>query len=417
MPCPSDLPRLAIDGGSPLRSEPWPAWPYFDPETIEAASAVLRSGKVNYWTGSEGRAFEEEFAAAVGCRYGVAVGNGTLALELALRSLEIGPGDEVVVTCRSFFASAGCARTVGATPVFADVDPVSQNLTADTIRAVVTPRTKAIIAVHLAGWPCEMDPILELAQQRRLWVIEDCAQAHGATYRGRPVGSLGHLAAFSFCQDKILSTGGEGGLLTTNDEPIWRKAWSYKDHGKSWDAVHNRSHATVFKWLHESFGSNWRMTEFQAAIGRVLLRKLPYWVQVRRSHAELLHRRLAALPALRRTLPPAHIGHSYYKYYAFLRPEQLRPGWDRDRVVRAVQAEGIPCGSGVCPEIYREVAFAQLPAAAFPRLPVAATLGDSSLMLLVHPTLSQRDINSAASALEKVLQAATLASSLSAEAA
>lgn len=416
MPGPTQ-PLLAIEGGSPLRTDTPPAWPYFDPETIEAAAAVLRSGKVNYWTGSEGRAFEEEFAAAVGCRHGVALSNGTLALELALRALAIGPGDEVIVTCRSFFASAGCCVTVGATPVFADVDPVSQNLTAETIQAVVSPRTKAIIAVHLAGWPCEMDPILELAQQHRLWVIEDCAQAHGATYRGRPVGSLGHVAAFSFCQDKILSTGGEGGMLTTNDEQIWQKAWSYKDHGKSWDAVHCRQHATVFKWLHDSFGSNWRMTEFQAAIGRAILRKLPHWVQVRRSHAELLHRRLATVPGLRRTIPPAHIGHSYYKYYAFLQPKQLRAGWDRDRVVRALQAEGIPCGSGICPEIYREAAFRQARPTPHPRLPVAQALGETSLMLLVHPTLSQRDITLTASALEKVLRVATCESCLTAEAA
>lgn len=410
-------PRLAIDGGVPVRKDPLAPWPLFDPEMIQAATSVLQSGKVNYWTGNECRAFEEEFAAVAGCRYGVALANGTVALELALKALDIGPGDEVIVTCRSFFASAGCCVTCGAAPIFADVDPDSQNITAESIRAAVTPHTKAIIAVHLAGWPCEMDPILALARERGLWVIEDCAQAHGATYRGRPVGSLGHVAAFSFCQDKILSTGGEGGMLTTSDPEIWQKAWSYKDHGKSWNAVHHSNHPTVFKWLHESFGTNWRMTEFQAAIGRVALRRLPQWVEIRRHHAELLDRRLSRLPAIRTAFPPAHAGHSYYKYYAFLRPEELRPGWDRDRVVRALQAEGIPCGSGTCPEIYREQAFQGRPELPQRSLPVAAELGRTSLMLLVHPTLTPDDISTAAFAVEKVLSAATAASSPASEAA
>ena len=398
----------AVEGRVPLRTAPFPPWPVFDEDQIEAVAEVLRSGKVNYWTGHEGRCFEEEFAESVGCRHAVAVANGTLALELALHALGIGTGDEVVVTCRSFVASASCCLMRGAVPVFADCDSVSQNVTAETIQAALTPKTKAIIAVHLAGWPCEMDPILELAERHGLRVIEDCAQAHGATYKGQPVGSLGHAAAFSFCQDKIVTTGGEGGMLTTSDEAISKKAWSYKDHGKSWDAVHRRDHATVFKWLHESAGSNWRMTEMQAAIGRLALRRLPDWVRVRRKHAALLDQRLGKLPALRVTLPPDHSGHSYYKYYAFLRPERLRPGWSRDRIVRALQAEGIPCGSGICPEIYLEKTFDRPGLRPADRLPVAAQLGETSLMFLVHPTLSQADLLDTCLAVEKVLGVAAV---------
>ncbi len=383
----------------------FPLWPIVDEQQIEAVAAVLRSGKLSAWTGDECRLFEREFAEAFGCRYAVALANGTVALELALHALGIGPGDDVVVTCRSFIASASCCVSRGARPVFADVDRNSQNVTAETILAALTPRTRAVIAVHLAGWPCEMEPILELAARRGLWVIEDCAQAHGATYRGRPVGSLGHAAAFSFCQDKILTTGGEGGMLTTNDPLLWERAWSYKDHGKSPEAV-ARPSATVFKWLHESFGTNWRMTEMQAALGRVALRRLPQWVLSRRHNAAVLTERLGCIPALRIPVPPNHLQHSYYKFYAFLRPERLSAGWSRDRIVREMQTEGIPCGSGICPEIYQEQAFAGTDLRPAARLFSARQLGETSLMLLVHPTLTDDHLHRTCDVLESVLQKA-----------
>jgi len=396
---------LAIDGGRPLRSTPFAPWPSFTEEEIESASRVLRSGKVNYWTGEEGRQFEAEFAAFTNCRHAVALTNGTVALELALYALGIGPGDEVIVPSRTFVASASCAVMRGATPAIADVDPDSQNITAETLRAVLTPRTRAIIPVHLAGWPCDMDPILQLAQEHGLKVIEDCAQAHGAVYKGRPVGSMGHVNAFSFCQDKIMTTGGEGGLVTTNDTGAWERAWAFKDHGKSYDAVYRRSHPSGFRWLHEAFGTNWRLTEMQSAMGRVLLRALPLMVEKRRRLATILGQRFAQMPALRTTLPPDDVYHSYYKYYVFLRPERLREGWTRQRIIDAVNAEGIPCFSGSCSEIYLEKAF---PESMRPsrRLPVAKQLGETSMMFLVHPTLSEADMNDAANAVEKVLSVA-----------
>ncbi len=398
---------LAIDGAVPIRRTPIPSWPVFGDEDIAAVSAVLRSGRVNYWTGEETQKFEKEFSAAVGCRYGVAVANGTLALEAALAALEIGPGDDVLVSCRSYVASASCCVMRGARPVFADVDPESQNVTAETLEAALTPRTRAIIAVHLAGRPCEMDAIMRLAIPRGLAVIEDCAQAHGATYRGRPVGSLGDVAAFSFCQDKILTTGGEGGMVVTNREDLWQRAWSVKDHGKDWDAVHRRDPEAVFKWLHHSVGSNWRMTEMQGVLGRFALRRLPRWAAQRRELATHLESRLQTLPALRTTPAPRHIEHAYYKYYAFLRPEYLQAGWTRDRVVKAIQAEGIACGSGICPEIYREQAFADGNSCPAQRLAVARQLGETSLMFQVHPTLSLDDMDDTFQAVERVLQAAT----------
>jgi dTDP-4-amino-4,6-dideoxygalactose transaminase len=385
---------------------PFSPWPHFETDEIEAVASVLRSGKVNYWTGQEGRLFETEFAKYVGVKHAVCVANGTVALELALYALGIGPGDEVITTPRTFIASASCVVMRGARPVCVDVDRDSQNITAATIRQAITPRTKAIIAVHLAGWPCDMDSILKLAEEHGLKVIEDCAQAHGATYKGAQVGSLAHISAFSFCQDKILTTGGEGGMVTTNDEHLWDRAWSYKDHGKSYDAVFRREHPPGFRWLHESFGTNWRLTEMQSALGRVILRKLPAWVAIRRKHAARLTECFRALPGLRVTQPPSEIAHSYYKYYVFVRPERLRQGWDRDRIMSAINTAGVPCFSGSCSEIYRERAFPpdMRPSSS---LPVARELGETSLMFLVHPTLLEAHIDRTCDAVMRVMELAT----------
>lgn len=391
-------------------------WPYFAPDEIEAAARVLQSGKVNYWTGDEGRQFEREFAAFTGAKHAIAVANGTVALELALRSLGVGPGDEVVTTSRTFIASASCAVAVGARPVMADVDRDSQNVTAETIRRVLTPRTRAIIAVHLAGWPCDMDPIVALARERGIHVIEDCAQALGAFYKGRPIGSLADAAAFSFCQDKILTTGGEGGMLTTNDAQLWDRAWSYKDHGKSYDAVYRREHPVGFRWLHETFGTNWRLTEMQSAIGRIALRKVPGWVETRRKYAAILRQNLNRMDALRVPAPFDNVFHSYYKFYAFVRPDRLREGWSRDRIMAAVAAKGVPCYVGSCSEIYRERAFPpeMRPAE---QLPVAHELGETSLMFLVHPTLSEENILDSCRVLGEVMEQATSPSTFAATAA
>jgi hypothetical protein len=397
-------PETAPASGSnlPAASASRAAWPYFAEEEIQAAMNVLRSGKVNYWTGDEGRRFEKEFAEFTHCKYAVALANGTVALEAALRALDVGPGDEVITTARTFIASASCAVAVGARPVIADVDRDSQNLTAHTIRAVLTRKTKAIVAVHLAGWPCEMDDITDLARQHGLKVVEDCAQAQGARYKGRAIGSLGDVAAFSFCQDKIMTTGGEGGMLTTNDENLWRRAWSCKDHGKSPEAMRARQHAAGFRWLHDSFGTNWRMTEMQSAIGRIVLRRVPHWLARRRRFASLLDENLIGLPGLRIARPGREIEHAYYKYYAFVCPEALRPSWNRDRIMQAVNAQGVPCSVGSCSEIYLEKAF--MPELRnMERLPIAKELGETSLMFMVHPTLSDEHIRDTCVSIQKVM--------------
>lgn len=384
----------------------WSPWPYYADDEIAAVSELLRSGKVNYWTGDDCIEFEREYAAFVGRRYGIALANGTLALELALKVAGIQPGDEFVVTPRTFIASASCGVLQGARPVFADVDRNSQNITAETIERVLTPKTKAIIAVHLGGYPCDMDPIMDLAQRRGITVIEDCAQAHGAYYKGRAVGSLGHLAAFSYCQDKIISTGGEGGMLLLDDEQQWSHAWSFKDHGKSYDSVYNQQHPPGFRWLHESFGTNWRMTGVQATIGRLQLKKLPQWIAIRNAHAERLQTLLADLDAIRIPVVPAQCTHAYYRMYFFVNPENLRSDWSRDRIMQEANAAGLPCYVGSCGEIYRERAFTA-GGMASERLPVAKELAETSLCLPVHPTLTEAEVQRMGEMMRSIIEKAS----------
>ena len=393
-----------------MRSKPFSNWPDFTQEEADAISSVLLSNKVNYWTGQEGREFEKEFTVWSDCKYAVALANGTVALDLALKALEIGTGDEVIVTSRTFIASVSSIITAGAIPVFADVNVDSQNITAETIQAVLTPRTKAIICVHLAGWPCDMDPIIVLAKANNLSVIEDCAQAHGAKYQGKSVGSIGDIGCWSFCQDKIMTTGGEGGMVTTNDRALWSKMWSYKDHGKSWEAVYERKHPPGFRWLHESFGTNWRLTEMQAAIGRIQLKRMADWTQKRQSNAMKIWECGRQFDALRVPDIPDYIEHAAYKCYLFVRPEKLQDGWNRDRIMNAIIDLGVPCFSGSCSEVYLEKAFDNTGWRPKERLPVARELGETSLMFLVHPTLTEDEILRTTEAIQKVMLLASKSS-------
>lgn len=382
-------------------------WPDFTREEQDAVARVLGSNRVNYWTGDEARLFEREFAAWAQVPYAVAVANGTLALDLALRALHIGPGDEVVVTPRTFIASVSTVVNAGATPVFADVDIDSGNLAPSAIEAVLSERTKAIIPVHLAGWPADMAAILQLARPRGIRVIEDCAQAHGAKIGERMVGTTGDVGAWSFCQDKIMTTGGEGGMVTTTDENLWSKMWSFKDHGKSWDAVYERQHPSGFRWLHESFGTNWRMLEMQAAIGRIQLRRMASWIARRTAIASRMAATLQGFPdAVRVPLPGADMTHAFYRLYAYVRPDGLAAGWDRDRIVEEVTARQVPLYQGSCSEVYLEKAFDRTGWRPKERLPVARELGETSLMFLTHPTITDDEVERACSALSEVFSLA-----------
>lgn len=390
-----------------MLNTPFSPWPSFTPEEADAVREVILSNKVNYWTGQECRKFEQEFAAWTGTKYAVALSNGTLALDAALKALDIGPGDEVIVTPRTFLASVSCIVNAGAIPIFAEVDRDSQNIAAATIQAVLTPKTRAIICVHLAGWPCDMDPIMALAKKHEIYVIEDCAQAHGAQYKGQPVGSIGHIGAWSFCQDKIMTTGGEGGMVTTNDRALWSKVWSYKDHGKSWDAVYQREHKPGFRWLHESFGTNWRMLEVQAVIGRIQLQKVANWHAARLSTAQQIWARAAQLPGLRVPVIGGDIRHAAYKCYVFVEPEQFQSGWNRDRITEEINTRGVPCYTGSCSEVYLEQAFNDTRWRPAQRLPIARELGETALMFLCHPTLTPQEIDQTCDVLAQIMQQAT----------
>lgn len=386
-----------------MLNTPFSPWPCFTEEEADAVRRVLLSNRVNYWTGSETRAFEREFAEATGCEFAVAVSNGTTALDLAFKGLGIGAGDEVLVTSRTFLASVSSIVTAGAIPVFVDVDRETQNIAPEAVREAITSRTRAIVAVHLAGWPCDMDALMSLAEQHGLWVIEDCAQAHGARYQGRSVGSIGHVGCWSFCQDKIISTGGEGGMVTTDDEALWRRMWAYKDHGKSWQAVYEREHPPGFRWLHESFGTNWRMTEMQAAIGRIQLTRLDEWQAIRRRNAERIWRTAADCRGLRVADVPKDIRHAAYKCYVFVEPHALKETWSRDRILEELTRLGVPCFSGSCSEVYLEKAFENTGWRPGRPLPVAKELGETSLMFMVHPTLTSEEIEKTCAALSAIM--------------
>ena len=380
--------------------EPWPS---FTQEEVDAVSNVLLSNKVNYWTGQECREFEKEFAQFAETQYAVALANGTVALDLALKALGIGAGDDVIVTSRTFLASASSIVTAGANPIFADVELDSQNISRRTIEAVLTPNTKAIICVHLAGWMCDMDPIMQLAEEKGLLVIEDCAQAHGAKYKGQAAGSIGHVGAWSFCQDKIMTTGGEGGMVTTNDESLWKKMWSYKDHGKNYDSVYNTQHPPGFRWLHDSFGTNWRMMEMQAVIGRLQLKKMPEWTENRNANMARIQTIFENSPYFTVPKPSDDYVHAAYKCYVQINTNTLPTGWSRDRIMAEINALGVPCFSGSCSEVYLEKAFDHTPWRPETRLEHAKQLGETSLMFLVHPTLSEHTMQKTCVAIQTVM--------------
>lgn len=390
-----------------MLNTPFSPWPSFTQEEADAVSATLLSNRVNYWTGDRCREFERKFAEWTGTNHAIALSNGTLALDVALKALGIGPGDEVITTPRTFLASASCIVTAGATPVFADVDRNSQNITAETIAAVLTPRTKAIICVHLGGMPCDMDPIMELAERRGLKVIEDCAQAHGARYRGRSVGAIGHVGAWSFCQDKIMTTGGEGGMVTTDDPDLWNFMWSYKDHGKSWEGVYERKHPPGPRLVHDSFGTNWRMLEMQAVLGLIQLDRMRDWTRRRTEIAEALAETCGAHDLLRVPDVPEGVVHAWYRFYAFIRPERLAEGWTRDRIVDEIQALGVPCLHGSASEVYLERAFDDTGWRPVQRLPAARELGETQICFLTHPTLTDEEVRKTRSAIDAVIGSAT----------
>ena len=359
-------------------------WPHIDNNIIEKVSDVLKSGKLNQWNNNLVKEFENKFSEKMDCKYGVAVFNGTVALELCIKSLELNDGDEVIVTGRTFIASAMSCVTNRLKPVFVDVDLESQNITLNNIREKINSKTKAIILVHLAGWPCDLEEICKFAKDNNIYVIEDCAQAHGAKYNNKSVGSYGDISAWSFCQDKIMTTGGEGGMVTTNNLSLYKKAWSIKDHGKNYDLVFNKKHDFGFRWLHTDIGTNYRMMPIQAVIGLEQLILLDNWVNHRREIANIYNQSLKNINGVRITVPKDNVFHSYYKYYFFIDPSKFKIS--RNDIIQEINKNEVPAFVGSCGEVYMEESMTDYKPDE--RLKNSITLFDTSIMLLCDPTIS-----------------------------
>ena len=381
-------------------------WPYYDDDDIKLVTDILKSGKVNYWTGEHCKKFEKEFSSKFECRYSVALANGSLALNAAYKALNLKEGDEIITTPRTFLATASIAVLQGLKPIFADVDKNTGCITTEYIEPLITKKTKAISIVHIGGWPAEMKMIRNLADTYNLKIIEDCSQAHGAKINNENVGNFGDVATWSFCQDKIISTGGEGGMLTTNNKEIYKYVLSYKDHGTNFDLLNQVRNEIGFKWIHEHVGTNLRLTEMQSAIGRNQLKKIHYWNMLRNRNSEILFKILKNLPLLRIPMPEKNITHAWYRFYCYLNSRYLSSNWNRDRIIEEIKELGVDVFSGSCSEIYLEKCFKDLDYYPKKRLPNAKELGETSLAFLVHPTISEEEQLKKAYIVKSVLEKA-----------
>lgn len=381
----------------------FPKWPQYSQEEIDKVNEILISGNVNYWTGKEGKFFEKEFAKFCSSKYAISIANGSLALSAAYLSLGLKNNAELITTPRTFIATSSSAYLLNSKPVFADVDINSGCINADSIEPLITNSTKAICVVHLAGWPCDMDSICKLAKEYNIYLIEDCSQAHGAQINGKSVGSFGDVSVWSFCQDKIISTGGEGGMLTTNSEEIYEKVWSFRDHGKSRIAMMKETKSSEFRFLHENFGSNFRLTEIQSAIGRIQLKNINEINKSRSNNAQILINKLSDMNVIRIPLPDKKFRHAWYKFYCYLNSEFLKENWNRSRILNEISSLGYPAFSGGCSEIYLEKCFLNANLSPIKRLHNAKILGETSLMFLVHNTIKIKEMEEYADAIKKIL--------------
>jgi dTDP-4-amino-4,6-dideoxygalactose transaminase len=350
--------KLAIHGGPKAVTNTLVGWPRFDPKAIDAVVEVLRSGKVNYWTGPQGMKFEEEFAAWQGSKYAISTSSGTAALHVCLAALGIGPGDEVIVPSYTFIATSFAVLQAGAIPRFADVNLEDHCISVESAAKLINRRTKAIIPVHLYGNVCDMDPILELARKHNLYVIEDNAEAFGGEYKGKKTGTLGHMAACSFCQNKTFTTGGEGGMVTTDDEDLAWEARSFRDHGYD---VKERLNLLALEqklpYIHNRLGWNYRMTEMQSAIGRVELARMDSWnMPRRRRNAHILMDILGELPQIKyMPIDTPERRNGFYVLAFSLDIENM--GCTIQQFVDAAVAEGAPVWKVFWPQCHTEKAY------------------------------------------------------------
>ena len=386
-------------------SQPLSPWPFYSLDEQNAAIEVLKSGRVNYWTGEKTNLFEEAFSNYLSKDKfkSIALANGSVALSAAYRSLSLVEGSEVITTPRTFIATSSELLNIKAIPIFADVDINSGCITAKTIEPLITKKTKAISVVHLGGWPAEMFEICELAKAFNLKIIEDCSQAHGATINNKSVGTFGDISTWSFCQDKIISTGGEGGLISTQSSKLWKSIWSYKDHGKNRDEIFRKDQPSGYKWVHDDIGTNLRMTEFQSAIGIIQLKKLIEWRNIREKNALTFVKNLIDIPCIRISLPPENIKHAWYKFYCYVDETALLSGWNRNRILYEINQLGYPAFQGSCGEIYLEKCFVSLGLGPSSRLECSKKLSDTSLMFLIHPTITNDELKSYISVVRKIV--------------
>lgn len=380
----------------------YPKWPTYSSSEIKKVKEILNSGKVNYWTGDNCNNFENKFAKHFNKKFGISVATGSIALDLAIKSLNLKKNDQVLVTPRSYIASASCVISQNLMPIFVDIDLNSQNILYEDLKKKITRNTKAIILVHLAGYPCDMDKIVKICKKYKIKIIEDCSQAHGAKYNSKFVGSFGDIAIWSFCNDKIMSTGGEGGMLLTNNYQYYKKIFALKDCGKNIDKIKKNTFKPKFQWIHDSIGNNFRMTEMQAAIGIIQLRNLNKWVKKRNSFSLKINKVLSKFSYIRTTKIPSNIFHSFYRCYFFLNKKIIKNKFTREALIKTLKKYNIDCNVGSCPEIYLEGAFKKIKNVK--RLKNAKILGETSVALFVNHNFNKIHETKYLNNLNKVLK-------------
>ena len=337
-------------------------WPQHSFDEIKKTISILKSGKTNYLYGNEGELFEREFAKFSDTKFAVALSNGTVALDLAIKSLNLKKNSEILVTPRSFIASASCILLNNLKPKFIDVESQSHNISSSHIIKNINKKTSAIICVHLGGMPCNMIEIMQIAKKYNLYVIEDCSQAHGAKINNKSVGSFGDIATWSFCYDKIISTAGEGGMITTNNKKLYEYCWSYKDHGK--DRYKYRLSKKVndgkFKFLHDILGSNYRLTEIQSAIGRIQLKKIKKNKLRRNNISKLIIQKFKNSKLYSFQKSDFNYEHAYYRLYININKKNVLPKVYNLHFIKYLISNKISSGVGTSSEIYKEKSFKNL---------------------------------------------------------
>ena len=350
---------LAINGGKKVYDGSFPGWPQFNPAVYDKVTDILKSGKVNYWTGKVGMEFEKAWAKWLGVGHAISVANGTCALHTALASLGVGPGDEVICTSYSFIASSFCALQAGALPVFVDCG-TDHLINPALIEEAITERTKAIVVVHLYGMVADMDPIMEIARKHNLYVVEDCAQCFGGVYKGKKAGTIGNVGCFSFCQSKHFTTGGEGGMVVTNDEDLAWECRSFRDHGYDVKAKLNLLEMEGKQlYIHRRVGFNFRMTEMQSQIGLCELERFDDWnLKNRIRNGKMLIAQLKDHPLIKYCPVDTEERQNSFWWAPFvIDTDKLKDGIDTKQVIAAIAAEGVPVYSVLWPEMYKEQAY------------------------------------------------------------